>query len=158
MGSRSARLALPGDRGPVTFPGGASAPRRSTAYWLGEREPEADGNLGFRRSIALVDRNELERHLRSILESPETGARVTEAKMRALDALRRLDADPDEAPDGALLTPRERATLDYLLTWGWDVNLWDAECTALVLKLGIRSQEQIDADRAAVKPKRKRAR
>ena len=60
---------------------------------------------------ALVDRDEHERHLRAILDNPGTGARITEAKLRAIGEVRSAWTDALDVPDGSVLTPRQRAAL-----------------------------------------------
>jgi hypothetical protein len=72
--------------------------------------------------------------------------------------LREEKSDPGVNTDAPLLTVRERETLDYLLWWGWDINLWDRECERLAVKLGVRTEKQIEDARVSVRPRRRRAR
>jgi len=66
--------------------------------------------------------------------------------------------DEQADSDAPLLTPTERVTLRDTITWGFDPGLWDRAQRTLVVKLGLWTKAELDAEIETLKPRRVRRR
>jgi hypothetical protein len=149
---RPPRSAWPRGVGFATLPRQDPQTRRSVSAGAGPLNPLSPARRLYDQ---VVDRKDLEAEYKKILASDSKAARTIEAKLRALDALQRLDAELDVPASEALLTLREVAALRDCIVWP-EPFLWDAAQRAVVLKLGLWTEKELDAEVEAVRPRRTR--
>lgn len=85
----------------------------------------------------------------------------THLRLGAANSMMQLARDsrggqPEDVEPGALLTPTEVAALKDALPWCWDVQLLMPDQQAVLVKLGVYSRKELDAEIKAVLPRRRR--